>query len=139
MSGIRVEGLDELNRALNRVARQSQAAARAGVTAAGVKIEGAAKSLTPVETGALRASAYTTPDPIGIGVTVGFSAEYALTVHESVDESLRGQPRESGLGTYWNPGESQFLLKAVNQNLRAIVDIVGEYVGEALDREQRGS
>ncbi len=43
-----------------------------------------------------------------VGV-VGYTAEYALAVHEAKG-TLKGQPRESGNGNYWDPsGEPHFL------------------------------
>lgn len=45
-------------------------------------------------------------------VEVGYSAPYAIIVHELVEEKLKGIPRPSGRGVYWGPhGQSKFLDK----------------------------
>lgn len=50
--------------------------------------------------------------------TVEFTAEYAPYVHEAVEMKLKGQPRKSGIGRYWDPqgkATARFLTKAVDQ------------------------
>lgn len=44
-------------------------------------------------------------------VVVGYTAKYAVFVHENVEAKNIGKnvPRRSGLGTYWNPGGPKFL------------------------------
>lgn len=43
-------------------------------------------------------------------VVVGFTAQYAIWVHENVEMKWRGKPRRSGIGTYWGPkGQAKFL------------------------------
>jgi hypothetical protein len=49
-------------------------------------------------------------------VIVGFSAKYAIYVHESIEMKLAGKPRPNGQGLYWDPqGDAQprFLSRAV--------------------------
>lgn len=42
------------------------------------------------------------------GIQVGYSAPYAIYVHEAVEMRLWGKPRKSGIGVYWDPlGEAQ--------------------------------
>ena len=36
-------------------------------------------------------------------VTVGYTASYALFVHENVEMKLKGKPRPRGRGLYWDP------------------------------------
>lgn len=36
-------------------------------------------------------------------VRVGYTAEYAIRVHEDKEQTLKGKPRPSGLGVYWGP------------------------------------
>ena len=36
-------------------------------------------------------------------VIVGFTAAYALFVHENMEMKLKGQPRTGGRGNYWDP------------------------------------
>lgn len=43
-------------------------------------------------------------------VVVGYSAPYAMYVHEAVGMVLQGLPRPSGIGNYWDPnGQAKFL------------------------------
>ena len=43
-------------------------------------------------------------------VTVGFTAAYAIYVHENLQMKWRGLPRKSGKGVYWGPhGQAKFL------------------------------
>ena len=74
-----------------------------------------AASLTPQHTSNLINSRFTTINKIGTRIvgTTGFTAEYALAVHEA-EGKLKGQPRpkDSGRpqGNYWDPrGEPKFL------------------------------
>jgi len=50
-----------------------------------------------------------TPNAVkGESVIVGYSAGYALWVHESVDMVLKGKPRGKGRGNFWDPqGKAQ--------------------------------
>jgi hypothetical protein len=93
-------------------------------------VQGKAQENTPVEYGNLRGSAYTNKIPKG--AEVGFSAEYAIYVHENLEQKLKGEPRPSGLGTYWNPGGPKFLERAVTENLDEISDLVEGYIEQAL-------
>src|SRR5688572_32334240 len=58
-------------------------------------------------------------------VLVGYTAEYALYVHENRERKLDGEPRPSGLGHYWGPkGRPGFLLDVMREmtdELRGIV------------------
>jgi hypothetical protein len=119
--GIDVDA-DALNKALRRIARQSVEACEAGAYAAGLMIQKEAQDRTPVEYGNLQGSAYTQRIPKG--AQVGFTAEYALFVHENMEMKLEGLPRPSGLGTYWNPGGPKFLERAVSENTQEIMDMI---------------
>jgi hypothetical protein len=128
---VEVEGLDALNAQLRRMAREAPHAVRRASFAGALVIEGKAKENTPVEYGELQGSAYT--QATALGAETGFSAEYALWVHENTEEKLRGEPRPSGLGTYWNPGGSKFLERAVDENSDEVVDIVEAYLERAIN------
>ena len=127
---VEVDGLDDLNRQLRKLAKDSPRAVERGAFAGGLKIQGYAQKNVPVEYGNLQASGYTQKIPLGS--EVGFSAEYEIYVHENMEQKLKGEPRPSGLGTYWNPGGPKFLERAVNENGDEIVDIIEAYLGEAL-------
>jgi len=45
-----------------------------------------------------------------VACIVGYTANYALFVHENLEMRLKGVPRPSGLGVYWGPnGGPKFL------------------------------
>lgn len=127
---VEVDGLDDLNRQLKRIAREAPQVVARAAYAGGLVIEGRAKTNTPVEYGNLRASGYTQKTPKG--AEVGFTSAYALFVHENMEQVLKGEPRPSGLGTYWNPGGPKFLERAVTEHADEVVDIVESYLQDAL-------
>ena len=129
---VKVEGMDELNRALAELAPEVTEEVEAGLYAGGLVIQAEAQRNTPVEFGNLRGSAYTQRPPIGGGVEVGYSAEYATYVHENMEQTLAGEPRPSGLGTYWNPGGPKFLERAVNEKAGEVLDLVRAHVETVL-------
>jgi hypothetical protein len=120
-----VQGFDEVMRNLDRELANIEGNAREGLLEAGIQIQGVSDRRIPVEFGNLRGSSYArfAPDDDSI-VEVGYGAAYAPFVHSATEEKLRGQARPSGLGTYWNPGRSQFLQSSIEDNLFLIVDIV---------------
>lgn len=83
-------------------------AARRGLHKGGLIVQRQAQQWVPVDTGNLRGSAFTRV--VGTHVEVGFSANYAIYVHENMEQKLKGQPRASGRGVYWGPdGRPKFL------------------------------
>lgn len=86
-----------------------------GLRAAGLLLQRESQGLVPVDFGLLKASAYTRA--VGSGwkteVFVGYTAAYALRVHELTAMKLRGQPRPlPSHGSYWDPrgrGQAKFL------------------------------
>jgi hypothetical protein len=77
---------------------------------AGLKLQRESQQKVPVNFGNLKASAYTRVEGTGMKtvVTVGFTAFYAVYVHEAVGMVLKGQPRPQGRGLYWDPqGKAQ--------------------------------
>jgi len=92
---------------------------------AGLLVEGQSNRRVPVEYGNLRGSSYARKaqdDPLA--VEVGYTANYAVFVHENLEQKLAGEPRPSGLGTYWNPGGPKFLERALNENRDSILAII---------------
>jgi hypothetical protein len=87
-----------------------------GLKRAGLKLQRESQKLVPIETGALKASAYTRAFGAGFStkVAVGYTAAYALPVHEAVAMKLKGQLRGAPeghpgyRGRYWDPqGKAQ--------------------------------
>jgi hypothetical protein len=60
-------------------------------------------------------------------VAVGYTARYALFVHENLRQKLKGQPRPYGLGVYWGPnGQPKFLEGPARQLRRVLADIIAQ-------------
>lgn len=90
-----------------------------------VKLE--AQKRTPVDEGNLKASAYTSvsTSPRGVVGEIGFTANYAVFVHEA-PMSLKGLPRP-GKGRFWDKQGSatnKFLEKAIDENHNEILTII---------------
>lgn len=69
------------------------------------KIEGLNKLVAQMRT---RAAQVTKSGDVSI--LVGYTAAYAIYVHEDLEMKWRGFPRKSGLGEYWGPhGQAKFL------------------------------
>jgi hypothetical protein len=108
-------------------------AIKSGLLAVALKTQAYAQKLVPVEYGKLRASAFVKMDLNAASVTVGFTADYASFVNDKDVEKLRGQPRPSGLGTYWSPGGSHFMEKAQEQVRPEVVPILQSFIDRALE------
>jgi len=86
-----------------------------GLRLAGLMLQRESQRLVPVDYGVLKASAFTRSFGAGFStqVIVGYTAEYAIYVHENVEMKLKGQPRPPPhKGKYWDPqgrGQSKFL------------------------------
>lgn len=117
-----VKGANEVLTNLRQLEAKKRNARRKALTRIGLKVKADSISLTPVDTGNLRQSAYTEVDR-DVKVTIGYTAAYAPFVHEAM-EKLRGAPRTSGTGKgfYWDGGENKFLDKAVKRNAKFIMD-----------------
>lgn len=76
-----------------------------GLKRAGLRLQRESQKMVPVEYGVLKASAFTRATGAGFNtrVNVGYTALYALWVHESIGMVLKGLPRRSGKGKYWDP------------------------------------
>ena len=111
---IKIDGLGDIEKSLNKAIAEIEGNTKDGIEAAAFFIEGESKKLTSIDEGVLIGSAFKTPTPDRKSFTVGYSAEYAATVHERGD------------GTNWNrPGaENKFLEKAVSRNLTKILNLI---------------
>jgi len=101
----------------------------AGLMAGGLIVERQAKIYTPREYGNLVGSAFTRKAIDGTdSVEVGFSAAYAVYVHENLQQKLKGEPRPSGLGVYWGPnGRPRFLYVAYVEKQKEVLAVVKKY------------
>lgn len=116
-----------LNRELNRRLAASHHALMAG----GLVLQAGAQKRAPHDLGNLKNSAYTRRlygsvfRPV---VAVGFSAAYALPVHEYVDQKMKGvrQWRKDHYHVIWSNGEPKFLEKAAIQDRSQILAAIAK-------------
>ena len=82
-TSLTVKGLDAAMAAMWQNAIVNRANARRGLMKAGLFVQGDAVRKAPIDTGNLRATAYTEDVTIKVPtVEVGFTADYAIFVHE---------------------------------------------------------
>lgn len=79
--------------------------------------------------GKLRGRTAEVKKDVGKSVIVGYTAEYAIYVHENMEMKLKGQPRESGIGVYWGPhGQPKFLEGPVKRLKNELAKIISSSV-----------
>ena len=124
-----VEGMDDVMANLNREIAAIENRTSAGLLAAGLIVQGESQRRVPVEYGNLRGSAFTRKTPESeLVVEVGYGADYAVYVHENLEQVLKGKPRPSGIGVYWGPeGEPKFLENAAREKEGEILETVAAY------------
>lgn len=117
----------------NMAARKAQVAlqAAAGLKLAGTHLQRVSQTHVPVEFGPLKASAYTRATGKGFDtvVDVGYTASYAMYVHEQVQMKLQGQPRPSGKGLFWDPqgkAYAKFLERPLREELPTMNRIIAQ-------------
>lgn len=104
MFKVKVTGQKEVIANIRKKGKEYAAGVERGVKAAGLELQRQSQRLVPVDFGNLKASAFTQVAGSGFGTraSVGYSAFYALYVHEAA-MVLKGQPRPGGRGRYWDP------------------------------------
>lgn len=100
-----VEGVRDVLNNLNRANQRIAEGISRGLRLAGLTLQRESQKLVPVDFGVLKNSAFTRVVGQGYGtvVSVGYTASYAMFVHEKVGMKLKGQPRPGGRGRYWDP------------------------------------
>jgi len=115
---------------------------RAGLLAGALYVQRESQLRVPVDTGNLKGSAFTRFDPIGgkPSYIIGYTAAYAVYVHESLGMKLAGEPRKpryiagdkvGGKGRYWDPqgrAGPKFLENVVREDKDKIREIVVRWV-----------
>lgn len=95
--GIEVRGAEKVQRALGRMERGGRGALSRALYQEGERIMKHSRPLVPIEEGDLLASGFI-DQPVerfsGVGVEIGYSAEYALKQHE--DLRLKHDPGRQG-------------------------------------------
>jgi len=124
-----IKGLDKVMANLNKKVNAIEVRTVGGLMAAGLKVQRLSQQRVPVEYGNLKGSAYTRKAlENALAVTVGYSAAYAVFVHENMEQKLKGTPRPSGLGVYWGPhGQPKFLESAARDLSAEIVATVAAH------------
>ena len=117
---IKVEGVAEVIKSLERAARAFPEATGQALYEEGLGVQGLAVQRTPVDTGRLRASAYTAPPKTtssGPEVEVGYGAIYGVYVHERTE--LRH-----------TTGQAKFLESALNERSSGYAERLGDRIAE---------
>lgn len=103
-----------------------------GLLKAGLVLQRESQRVVPVDTGNLKASAFTNlkGKDFGTSVTVGYTANYALYVHEAVEMRLKGQQRRPpAKGRYWDPqgrAQAKFLEEPARRMVPELRRIIRE-------------
>lgn len=112
-----IKGLESVLAGFWKVRGSTAKKAERALKRAGAALLRMSQKLVPVEFGPLKASGFVRADGSGFStrITVGYTASYALNVHEKVGMVLKGQPRRPSpphIGHYWDPknrGQAKFL------------------------------
>lgn len=121
MIELRLEGAEDVRKAIRDLGKRYPKAMSAAVYKLGIAILSNALPRVPVEFGALRASGYVAPpqgEGVNAGVEVGFGTVYAVPQHERLD--------------YRHPrgGEAKYLEKAVAAMSPQALQLLAKWVRE---------
>lgn len=119
---LKVEGLSLLQRGLMTVSRKYNKGYQAALEAALLRVLNTATAYCPIDTGYLRSTGFTQITGSGFNTRgyVGFSAEYAMYVHENVHHSFKA------------PGTSaKYLEKAIERHKKEIPAMIAESMKKA--------
>ena len=129
-----IEGLESTLRDLDKEVDKVERATRAGLRAAGLKLQGVSQLQAPHRLGDLVRSAYTrfTPEDPDV-IEVGYSIAYALFVHQMRMVNA-GQPRPDPYpGVLWGPqGKPRYLEDPFEAMTQDIISTIEEYVRAAI-------
>lgn len=107
----KIEGVQQVLANLRKEDQKLSERMSRALRLAGLTLQRESQSLVPVDFGNLKASAFTRVEGSGYDteVSVGYTAAYALYVHEAVGMVLKGKPRPApSKGRYWDPqGKAQ--------------------------------
>jgi hypothetical protein len=119
---------------LNKEVKKVEGRTLQGLLVAAAQIKKTSQDRTPREYSILWNSAYVRKGKSNpITVQIGYSASYAVFVHEKVKMKLRGKPRRGRkgrppLGVYWGPsGRAKFLESSVVDLTQWTVKVVAKY------------
>ena len=121
----RVTGLQNIQRNIARHVRKMGKVTMAGLLEGGAIVQGTSQDRVPVLTGNLKGSAYTRKAQSGdLAAEVGYTAAYAVYVHENLEQTLKGEPRSGGKGEYWDNGQPKFLESALYDEERSVLNAI---------------
>lgn len=117
----RIKGFDKVMSNLNRELKAIEGRSMAGLLKAAVYIRRDMKKtppFIPYKTGNLESSWHVDPFPLAQGpvIVMGFSANYALYVHERMDPDINWTRKHSG---------PKFFEYAVKRNTKKVLEIIG--------------
>jgi len=123
MNGVKLEGFVELTKKLNKSISEISDVIQNALLDCGNDLQQKAVDITPIDTGALRASAFTEADRQGKNpsVVVGFEEEYAIYVHENLE-------------AHHPVGQAKFLEQPLKENADKYVEYVRDKVQELIDK-----
>ncbi|GLI51348.1 hypothetical protein TSYNTROOL_14340 [Tepidanaerobacter syntrophicus] len=123
MNGVKLEGFVELTKKLNKSISKISDTVQDALLDCGNDLQQKSVDITPVDTGALRSSAFTEADRQGKnpGVVVGFEEEYAIYVHENLE-------------AHHTVGQAKFLEQPLQENTDKYVGYVRDKVQDLIDK-----
>ena len=123
MAEIKLEGFIELNNKFKKSISEISDVIQDALLDCGNDLQQKAQDLTPVRTGALKASAFTEADKQGKNpsVVVGFEEEYAIYVHENLE-------------AYHDNGQAKFLEQPLRENTDKYTEHIKNKVQELIDK-----
>ena len=122
MAKIKLEGFVEFTNKLNKSVSQIFNTVQSALLDCGNDLQQKAQDLTPVDTGALRASAFTEAENgRNPSVIVGFEEEYAIFVHENLE-------------AHHDVGQAKFLEQPLKENIDKYVKNVRDKVQDLIDK-----
>ena len=112
----RITGLDNVLRRLNSQVNRFPKRSKSGLREAALIVRGDSQKMTPVDTGNLKASAFTEvfSSSKGPSAVIGYTASYAPFVHER--------------NLNYRTGQWKFLEEALKKNTRRIIEIIRRHV-----------
>lgn len=122
MNEIKLEGFVELTKKLNKSISEISSVVEDALLDCGNDLQQKAQDLTPVDTGALRASAFTEAESgSNPSVIVGYTEEYAIFVHENLE-------------AHHPVGQAKFLEQPLKENADKYVKYVRDKVQDLIDK-----
>lgn len=122
MAEIKLEGFVELNNKFKKSISEITSVVEDALLDCGNDLQQKAVDITPIDTGALRASAFTEAESgSNPSVIVGFEEEYAIFVHENLE-------------AHHPVGQAKFLEQPLKENADKYVGHVRDKVQELIDK-----